>query len=136
MVMQMIISKIIYPAFDWMADVLLGGDEYCEHDDDGAGVVVVESVDEIIVVDGGSTDNSVDVIRKYAEDIDFWVSERDNGQSHAFNKGFSVNNYFPFLTKIHFIPLRKIPIICSVDRQDLSICFRGHIGTLIGKRAI
>lgn len=44
---------------------------------------------EIIVCDGGSSDNSVEVIKKYEDHIAWWCSETDHGQSEAFNKGFS-----------------------------------------------
>lgn len=43
---------------------------------------------ELIVVDGKSTDDSVSVIRRYADKLAWWCSEEDNGQSAAFNKGF------------------------------------------------
>lgn len=42
---------------------------------------------EYIIIDGGSTDNSPHVIREYADDIDYWVSERDGGIYNAMNKG-------------------------------------------------
>ncbi|HXH61264.1 MAG TPA: glycosyltransferase family 2 protein [Fimbriimonadaceae bacterium] len=44
---------------------------------------------EIIVIDGGSTDDSKEVIESFSEHIAYWVSEPDKGQSHAINKGFA-----------------------------------------------
>src|SRR4051794_40209357 len=43
---------------------------------------------EYIVIDGGSTDNSTEIMRKYEPWLASWVSEKDQGQSHAINKGF------------------------------------------------
>ena len=45
---------------------------------------------EYIIIDGGSTDGSVDVIKQYANQIDYWVSEQDKGIYNAMNKGVVV----------------------------------------------
>lgn len=54
---------------------------------------------EYIIVDGGSSDGSVDIIKQYADKVSQWVSERDGGIYNAMNKGVRMahGEYIMFL---------------------------------------
>ncbi len=47
---------------------------------------------EYIIIDGGSGDGTIELIREYSDDIDFWVSEKDEGISDAMNKGLKMSS--------------------------------------------
>lgn len=66
--------------------IVYNGDEHLE---ESINSVLSQSYDNIeyVIVDGGSTDSTLDIIRKYEDKIDYWVSENDSGISDAFNKG-------------------------------------------------
>ena len=45
---------------------------------------------EYIIIDGGSTDNTISIIKKFSNEIDYWLSENDHGIYDAFNKGMQL----------------------------------------------
>ena len=49
---------------------------------------------EYVIVDGGSTDRTLDIVKKYENEISYWISEPDEGISDAFNKGVSYSHGF------------------------------------------
>jgi glycosyltransferase involved in cell wall biosynthesis len=71
--------------------VVYNGEEFLE---DTIKSVIEQSYESIeyIIIDGGSTDGTVDIIKKYEDKIDYWVSEPDSGISDAFNKGVQQSN--------------------------------------------
>ena len=54
---------------------------------------------EYIIIDGGSTDESVNIIKRYQDRLAYWVSEKDRGQVHALNKGLekATGDVFAFI---------------------------------------
>ena len=65
---------------------------------------------EFIIIDGGSTDGTLDIIKKYADEIDYWISEKDNGVFDAWNKGLqlSCGKWIGFLGADDFYELNAI----------------------------
>ena len=71
--------------------VVFNGMEYLEQTIQS---VINQSYDnvEYIIIDGGSTDGTLDIINKYEEQIDYWISEKDSGVYDAMNKGIDLAN--------------------------------------------
>lgn len=84
---------------------------------------------ELIIVDGGSCDESVEVIKKYESKIAWWCSERDSGQSNAFNKGFA-HAHGKFLTWLNaddvFAPDSLRKIVASIIKHPDIEWFTGN----------
>jgi len=71
---------------------------------------------EYIIIDGGSTDNTVDIINKYEKWLTYWVSEPDRGQSHGINKGFAnaSGEIYAYINSDDFYELNAFRIIAPL----------------------
>jgi glycosyltransferase involved in cell wall biosynthesis len=82
---------------------------------------------EYIVVDGGSTDGSVEIVRRYESRLAWWVSEPDRGQAHAINKGFArtTGRYMGFLNSDDtFLPGAVSRLVAELERaQDALVAY-------------
>jgi len=110
---------------------------------------------ELIIIDGGSNDKTLQIIDKYKKNIHYFITEKDNGMYDAINKGFSVSNgdilswlnsddfYFPLAienvvktfqtyTEIEWLTGRKV-IVNQFDQIIKIGCFRSFYRMFIKK---
>lgn len=81
---------------------------------------------EYIIIDGGSTDNSVEVIKKYEQWLTYWVSEKDNGQTHAINKGIKrcngeIFNWLNSDDQLLLSALKEVACVWNEHHPDILI---------------
>jgi glycosyltransferase involved in cell wall biosynthesis len=93
---------------------------------------------EYIIIDGGSTDNTVEIIKKYNDFINYWVSEKDKGQADAINKGLkqATGAIFNWLNSDDFyLPNALFTVGKAFNNKGLNVfCAQQFVEIKTGKR--
>ncbi len=84
---------------------------------------------EYFVIDGGSTDQTLDVIGKYKQWLTHWVSEPDSGQSHAINKGLRqvTGGIWGWINSDDWLMPGSLSLIADAHRQNLRALIAGDV---------
>lgn len=84
---------------------------------------------EFIIMDGGSTDKTVDILKKYTQKITYWESKSDEGQTYAINKGFRIatGEYIGWLNSDDYLEPNVLGSIVKAFKTE------NDIGTVSGK---
>ncbi len=96
---------------------------------------------EYIVVDGGSSDSTINIIKKYESKIDYWISEKDLGIYDAFNKGMQLckGEYIGFINSDDIYEKNTLEILIKYIKSNSNLDFifgsvKKHWGILHGYR--
>lgn len=83
---------------------------------------------EYIIIDGGSSDGSVEIIKKYKPWLAYWVSEPDKGQAHAINKGFakSTGEIFAYINSDDLYEPGAFKLVALQFRQKKALLVAGE----------
>jgi glycosyltransferase involved in cell wall biosynthesis len=91
---------------------------------------------EYIIIDGGSTDESVKIIKKYEQYLTYWTSERDNGQSSAINKGLrkATGDIITWINSDDILLPNSLNKVSEIFSKNPSIDFIFGRAILFGKK--
>ena len=126
-------------AFFSIITVVLNSEKFLE---DTINSVISQKADiEYIIIDGGSTDNTTNIIRKYEKDINYWISKKDRGIYDAMNKGMeqATGEYICFVNSGDTLKKNALKIIKNyIDKNtDADFIFgsvKKHWGIVHGYR--
>lgn len=92
---------------------------------------------EYIIIDGGSTDQTLDIIKKYEQHVTFWISEKDRGQTHAINKGlkYCTGDVFNWLNSDDILTQGALYKIGQVFMAQQPFVFCGRVSRIDEKGA-
>jgi glycosyltransferase involved in cell wall biosynthesis len=78
---------------------------------------------EYIIIDGGSSDETIEILNKYSKFLSYWISERDRGQTHAINKGLakSSGEIIGWINSDDLYTSRALLTIASAFRKNPSV---------------
>lgn len=95
---------------------------------------------EYIIIDGGSTDGTVDIIKKYSTRLGYWVSEKDKGMFDAMNKGVShaSGEWVQILNSGDYLMSNTIieEIFKDQDYSNFDIVYGGFVGNFSGQAVL
>ena len=82
----------------------------------------------MVVIDGGSTDGSTEIIQKYETELKMWCSEPDGGQANAINKGIAALaecDYYMWLNSddVYENEYSVQKLVDYADEQQLDVCY-------------
>ncbi len=92
---------------------------------------------EYIIIDGGSTDGSLEIIKKYADKLHYWISEKDKGMYDAINKGFSMGNgdIMCWINSDDILLKDSLINVSEIFQKNLDVLWIRGIPTIINEKS-